>query len=62
MADKVGQTVNTGSEGDRRTVSPGEGYQSPEFQRVRRNISRQTERDKAWKAARLTAEKGGKES
>jgi len=61
VADQVGQTVNTGSESDWRTVSPGEGYQSPEFKRIRRNISRQTERDKAWKAACLAAEKCGKE-
>jgi len=57
VADQVRQTVYAGSEGDRRTVSAGESYQSPEFQRVRRNISRQTERDKARKAACLSAEK-----
>jgi hypothetical protein len=61
VADQVGQTVNAGSEGDRRTISSGKGYQSPEFWGVRRNLSRQTERDKARKAACLTAKKSGKE-
>jgi hypothetical protein len=61
VADQVGQTVNAGFEGNGRTVSAGEGYQSPEFKRIRRNLQSQTERDKAGKAACLAAEKCGKE-
>jgi len=57
VADQVRQTVNTGPEGNGRTLSAGKSYQSPEFVRVRRNIRRQTERDKARKAACLSAEK-----
>ena len=61
VADQVGQTIHTGFQGDGRTVSAGEGYQSSEFKRIRRNLQSQTERDKAGKAARLAAEKCGKE-
>ena len=61
VADQIGQTIHTGFQGDGRTISAGEGYQSSEFRGVRRNLSRQTERDKARKAACLTAQKRGKE-
>ena len=62
VADQVGQTVNAGIKGNRRTVSSGEGYQSPEFKRVRRNLQGEKERDKARKAACPPAKESCKES
>jgi hypothetical protein len=62
VADQVEKTIDAGIEGNRRTVSSGEGYQSPEFKRVRRNLQSEKERDKARKAACPPAKESCKES
>ena len=62
VANQVGETIDAGIEGNRRTVSSGEGYQSPEFKRVRRNLQCEKERDKARKAVCPPAKESCKES
>ena len=62
VADQVRKTIDARIESDRGALSSGKGYQSPEFKRVRRNLQGQTERDKARKAACLTAQEGCKKN